>query len=99
MLRFAFDRVVRLIAVLVAITIASFLFLHAVPGDPVQLRLGEHASPQEIAHLTRSLGLDKPWYVQLFAYFAALARGDLGNSIADTQPVAQKLLAYFPATL
>ena len=73
--------------------------MHAIPGDPVQLRLGEHATPQEIARLTLQLGLDRPWYVQLGAYLASVAHGDLGVSIADTQPVAEKLAQYFPATL
>lgn len=99
MLKFIVDRVVRLVLVLLAITIASFLFMHAIPGDPVQIRLGEHASPEEIRHLTVMLGLDKPWYVQLGVYLAQVAQGNLGQSIGDTQPVAQKLLAYFPATL
>ncbi|GAC1423658.1 MAG: ABC transporter permease subunit [Candidatus Velthaea sp.] len=99
MLKFILDRIVRLVAVLAAITVASFLFMHAIPGDPVQIRLGEHASPEEIKHLTQSLGLDKPLYVQLGAYAGALLHGDLGRSIGDTQPVAQKLAQYFPATL
>ncbi len=99
MLTFIADRAIRLIFVLLAITVASFLFMHAIPGDPVQLRLGEHATPQQIQRLTVALGLDKPWYVQLGAYLATLAHGDLGVSIADTQPVAQKLAQYFPATL
>jgi peptide/nickel transport system permease protein len=99
MLKFIADRIVRLVVVLVSITVASFLFMHAIPGDPVQIRLGEHASPIEIAQLTQSLGLDKPWYVQLAVYLGAVLRGDLGTSIADTQPVAAKLAAYFPATV
>jgi peptide/nickel transport system permease protein len=99
MVKFIVDRFARLVLVLFAITIASFLFMHAIPGDPVQLRLGEHASPDEIARLTAALGLDKPWYVQLVAYLGQLVHGDLGVSIADTQPVAGKLAQYFPATL
>jgi len=99
MLKFIVDRIVRLAFVLVAITIVSFLFMHAIPGDPVQLRLGEHATPAEIRRLTLALGLDRPWYVQLGAYLASIAHGDLGVSIFDTQPVAQKLAQYFPATL
>jgi len=98
-LRFLADRLVRLVVVLLAITVVSFLFMHAIPGDPVALRLGEHASPQEVAHLRSSLGLDQPWFVQLALYLGAVAHGDLGASIFDSQPVAQKLAQYFPATL
>jgi len=54
--------------------------MHAIPGDPVALRLGEHASPQEVAHLRSSLGLDRPGFVQLALYLAAVAHGDLGAS-------------------
>lgn len=99
MARFVLERLVRLIVVLIAIVALSFAFMHLIPGDPVQLRLGEHPSPSEIAALDREFGLDRPWYVQLGAYFVALAHGDLGRSIADTQPVAAKLAAYFPATV
>ncbi len=99
MLRFVIDRMVRLVLVLLAITVASFLFMHAIPGDPIALRLGEHATPDEIAHLRLSLGLDRPWFVQLADYLLAVARGDLGQSVFDAQPVVQKLAQYFPATV
>jgi ABC-type dipeptide/oligopeptide/nickel transport system permease component len=49
--------------------------------------------------LTHEYGLDQPWWVQLFKYLGAVSHGDLGTSIADTQPVAQKLETYFPATV
>jgi peptide/nickel transport system permease protein len=99
MLAFAFDRCVRLVLVLLAITVVSFVFLHLIPGDPIAIRLGQHASPSQIALLTHQYGLDQPWWVQLGKYLLALAHGDLGSSIADTQPVTQKLATYFPATV
>jgi peptide/nickel transport system permease protein len=99
MVRFVVDRVVRLVLVLVAITVVSFLFMHAIPGDPVALRLGEHASAIEITNMRAQLGLDKPWFVQLVLYLAAVAHGDLGRSVFDAQPVAAKLGQYFPATV
>jgi ABC-type dipeptide/oligopeptide/nickel transport system permease component len=99
MLRFLGERLVRLAAVLVAITVASFLFMHAIPGDAIAIRLGEHATPGEIARLTAALGLDKPWYEQLVRYLGSLAHGDFGVSVADSQPVLGKLFAYFPATV
>jgi peptide/nickel transport system permease protein len=93
------DRAVRLVLVLLGITVVSFLFLHLIPGDPVTLRLGEHASPEEIALLRGQLGLDKPWWVQLAIYLGGVVHGDLGRSVFDSQPVATKLAQYFPATL
>jgi peptide/nickel transport system permease protein len=99
LIAFAVERCVRLVLVLFAITVVSFLFLHLIPGDPISIRLGQHASPQQIAFLTHEYGLDQPWWVQLVKYLGALLHGDLGTSIADTQPVAQKLATYFPATV
>jgi ABC-type dipeptide/oligopeptide/nickel transport system permease component len=96
---FVARRIARLIAVLFAITVVSFAFMHLIPGDPVALRLGEHATPQEIAALRTALGLDRPWYVQLGLYLGAVARGDLGRSLVDSQPVTVKLAQYFPATV
>lgn len=99
MARFVVERTIRLVAVLIAITLFSFLFLNLIPGDPAMIRLGEHATPQQVASLRASLGLDKPWYAQLAIYLEHLARGDLGLSINDQQSVAAKLAAYFPATV
>jgi peptide/nickel transport system permease protein len=97
--RFLVERAIRLLLVLLAITLASFAFMHAIPGDPAAIRLGEHASPEQVAALRSSLGLDRPWPVQLGLYLWHLVHGDLGESIADGQPVGAKLAVYFPATV
>jgi peptide/nickel transport system permease protein len=97
--RFIAERALRLVAVLLAITIVSFLFMKSIPGDPVAIRLGDHASPAQVAALRTAFGLDKPWFVQLGLYLDHAARGDLGRSIIDDQSVLSKLSQYFPATI
>jgi peptide/nickel transport system permease protein len=99
MIAFVLRRAVRLIAVLVAIVFVSFFFMHAIPGDPVTIRIGERASAAEVAAITRAYGLDRPWYVQLYDYLLHVAHGDLGTSILDGEPVIDKLARYFPATV
>ena len=99
MARFFALRLIRLAAILVAITIVSFFFLRLIPGDPVAIRLGDHASAQQVAALRASMGLDKPWYAQLAIYMVHAARGDLGRSLVDQEPVSTKLASYFPATV
>ncbi|HVS45884.1 MAG TPA: ABC transporter permease [Verrucomicrobiae bacterium] len=99
MTRFIAERALRLVAVLLAITIVSFLFMKSIPGDPVAIRLGDHASPAQVAALRTAFGLDKPWFVQLGLYLDHAARGDLGRSIIDDQSVLSKLSQYFPATI
>jgi len=97
--RFLFARAIRFVAVLVTITVLTFFFLHEIPGNPVQILLGEHATRADIIRLTQQLGLDRPWYVQLWAYLVQVAHGNLGVSLADNEPVVSKLQTYFPATL
>jgi peptide/nickel transport system permease protein len=96
---FVARRLVRLVLVLIAITIASFTFMQVIPGDPVAIRLGEHASAEQVTALRSALGLDQPWFVQLGLYFVHLLHGDLGRSVADAQPVVTKLAEHFPATV
>ncbi len=90
MARFLTERLVRLVIVLAAITVVSFIFMHLIPGDPATIRL--------VAELRATLGLDQPLYVQFERYIAHLVHGDLGSSIVDSEPVAVKLAQYFPAT-
>jgi peptide/nickel transport system permease protein len=97
--KFLLQRALRFVAVLLTISVVSFLFLHLIPGSPVEILLGEHATHDDIIRLTHELKLDQPVHVQLGAYLWQVAHGNLGKSLADNQPVVQKLLAYFPATL
>ena len=97
--RFLAQRAVRFVAVLITICVVSFFFLHLIPGNPVEILLGEHATRADIERLTHELQLDRPWYAQLGAYLWQVGHGNLGRSLADNEPVARKLAAYFPATI
>ncbi len=99
MASFLGQRFLRFVAVLLTITAVTFLFLHLIPGNPVEILLGEHATHADVVTLTHELKLDQPWYVQYGAYVAQMARGDLGRSLTDNLPVAEKLGTYFPATV
>lgn len=99
MASFLAQRLVRFVAVLITITMVSFLFLHLIPGNPIQIMLGEHATHADIERLTHELKLDQPWYAQLGAYLWQVAHGNLGRSLTDNVPVSQKLMSYFPATI
>lgn len=98
-MRFVVERIVRSLVVLMVILVMSFGFMSAIPGDPVTIRLGEHASAAQVKALRVSLGLDAPWYVRMARYVERVAQGDLGASVVDAQPVARKLSEAFPATV
>ncbi len=70
-----------------AASVLVFLFIHLIPGDPAAVLLGDTATPEEIAALTRELGLDKPLWQQYIAWFSNVLRGDFGNSLFFKTPV------------
>jgi peptide/nickel transport system permease protein len=96
---FLAQRFLRFVAVLLVITAVSFLFLHLIPGNPVEILLGEHATHTDVVQLTHQLQLDRPWYVQYGAYLWQALHGNLGRSLTDNLPVSEKLATYFPATV
>jgi peptide/nickel transport system permease protein len=73
--------------------------VHLIPGDPVEMMLGEGARAADVESLRRDLGLDRPLGEQYLGFLAGLLRGDLGRSLHSQQPVTAALLERFPATL
>jgi peptide/nickel transport system permease protein len=92
-------RLALLIPTLLGVATLVFAFLHLVPGDPVEIMLGETAAPADVAALRAELGLDRPLGAQYVHFLAHAARGDLGRSIAFRAPVASVIAARYPATL
>ncbi len=92
----------RLLSALVAVfgvVCLVFLLIHLVPGDPVEVMLGESARPGDRAALRAQLGLDQPLAVQLVDYLQRLVHLDLGTSLHSRRPVADVLWERLPATL
>jgi len=84
-------RLLLTVPVLLGVATLVFALIHLVPGDPAQSMLGESASPDEIARLRTTLGLDKPLLAQYRAYLAGVARGNLGTSYRFGTPVTQEI--------
>lgn len=80
------------------VTLAVFVLLRVLPGDPADALLGEQASPADRAALAHALGTDRPLPAQLRAYYAGLARGDLGRSLHLDAPVTTLIAARLPAS-
>ncbi|NUM89723.1 MAG: ABC transporter permease, partial [Bdellovibrionales bacterium] len=75
-----------------------FLLLHAVPGDPVDLMLGESALPSNRDALRAELRLDRPLPEQYALFWKHAVTGDLGRSIVLKKPVAALIAERLPAT-
>ena len=84
---------------LLAVLVTVFLLVRVLPGDPVEVMLGERASGADRAALVAQLGLDRPLATQLGDYLLGLARLDLGHSLRYHEPVASLIGARLPATL
>jgi peptide/nickel transport system permease protein len=91
-------RSLSLLPVLLGITLLVFLFLHLIPGDPAVVRLGERATPEQIAALKTQLGLDRPLPLQYFTFLNNLLHFNLGTSIFSGVPIIQELRTRCPAT-
>lgn len=99
MRRLVLRRVLLLVPTLLGVGTLVFAFLHLVPGDPVEIMLGESAAPADAAALRHDLGLDGPLPAQLAGFLARAAHGDLGRSITFRAPVLRVVLERYPATL
>ncbi len=84
----------------IGVTLASFLLIHAVPGDPIEVRVGEHGiAPERLAMLRHEFGLDQPLWKQFLDYEGQLATGHLGTSTVTHAAVWDEFLSLFPATV
>ncbi len=100
MLRFILTRVGLVVPTFLGIILLTFILIRLVPGDPVEVRVGERGiSPERHAELLHEMGLDRPLYVQFFDYVGGVLQGDLGISVITHRPVMEEFLTLFPATL
>ena len=88
MLRFLGFRLLHTLPVIVGITLAAFVLIHAVPGDPIRIMLGGKASQEHVDEVERQLGIDRPLPEQYVDFVAGIPQGDLGESIILRRPVS-----------
>ena len=88
-------------AIPIALLVATLVFslIHLIPGDPVEMMLGEGAERSEVEQLRVELGLDRPLGTQYLDYMRGLVRGDLGQSLHFREPVGTLLARSYPATI
>ncbi len=100
MLRFIATRLSLVVPTFFGVTLLTFALIHLVPGDPIEILVGERGiDPARHAMLRAELGLDKPLLVQYGIYIAKVFEGDLGKSIVTREPVISEFLTLFPATI
>lgn len=100
MFQFILKRIAMVIPTFIGITLLTFALIHLIPGDPIEIRMGERGlSPEVHAQMKKQLGLDQPLYIQYVDYLQGITQGDLGNSFKNNEPVMTEFLSLFPATV
>ena len=99
MLFYLLRRLLQSVPVVLGVIFAVMLTIEMIPGDPVTLMLGEHATQESVAAVREALGLDKPLLVRYVQYIGNLFHGDLGRSLRERRLVSQELADVWPATL
>lgn len=97
--KYALKRILLVIPQMVLISVATFVLIRMLPGDPARLQLGPMASDEGVAALREKLRLDESIPSQYMAYLERLFQGDLGRSWVSSTNVSEDLLERIPATL
>lgn len=92
-------RLLQLIPVLFGMSIVVFSIIHAIPGDPATVILGNQATPEAVEELREEMGLDKPLVSQYLTYVKGILKGDLGTSLKTKRPISEEILPYLTATI
>ncbi len=99
MTRYIVRRLLLTIPSIWAISLAVFLIVRLVPGDPARTILGPRATEESLAEVRAVLGLDQPIHVQYIRWMGKLLVGDMGRSIISGKTVVQEIFPRFMATL
>ena len=100
MLRFFLKRIALTLPTFAALMFLTFMAIRLVPGDPVEVRVGERGiSPERLAFFRHELGLDQPLWKQFTDYAWKLLHGDFGSSVVTNEKILTEFMTLFPATL
>ncbi|MFQ5469011.1 MAG: nickel ABC transporter permease [Gammaproteobacteria bacterium] len=99
MAAFLLSRLISALLVILGVSCLVFLLIHIVPGDPVEVMLGESSLPADRETLRHALGLDLPLLEQLANYFSGLFQFDLGTSLHSRKPILDLIIERVPATV
>jgi peptide/nickel transport system permease protein/oligopeptide transport system permease protein len=98
MQRYLFRRTLVTIPTVLLASMAVFLMIRLIPGDPVQLIAGDDATPEIVESIREQWGLNQPLFMQYLIFMGNMLRGDLGISIRTRYPVSYEISLRFPET-
>jgi peptide/nickel transport system permease protein len=99
MLSYILGRLASALAVIFGVLLIVFLLIHMVPGDPIEVMLGESAAAADREAIRIALGLDKPLWQQFVTFLGNVLQLDFGQSLHSRQPIADIIAARILPTL
>jgi ABC-type dipeptide/oligopeptide/nickel transport system permease component len=97
--KYFIKRLALTLPTLIGVSIIVFLLIHMIPGDPIDIMLGDRVTEASRLALVERLGLDQPLHVQYWNWFSSAIRGDFGISIRSNLPVIDEIMSRLPATV
>ena len=91
MIAFLLRRLWQMLPTLLGVVLMVFLLFNWVGGDPAYILAGKISNPEQIANIRRQLGIDQPYWVQLWIFIKQIASFDFGVSWSTNEPVSQIL--------
>ena len=99
MLNYIISRLLSAAIVIIGVVFIVFMLIHMVPGDPVEVMLGESATAVDRETLRKSLGLDQSIAQQFYQFLNGVMHFDLGNSLHSRKPIAELISARIGPTV
>lgn len=99
MFNYIFARIFSAAMVIIGVVFIVFMLIHMVPGDPVEVMLGESATAVDREALRKSLGLDQSIAQQFYQFLNGVLHFDLGNSLHSRKPIAELISARIVPTV
>lgn len=99
MLRLVVRRLLSLVPLLFVVSVLVFGLIVLLPGDRARAIAGDDATPEQVAEVRESLGLDRPVVVQYSHWVSQVARGDLGTSVFVNYKVTDAIRSRAPVTI
>ena len=99
MVVYLLKRIFILLLTLLLVSMVIFAVLMVIPGDPAQIILGIHATPETLQTLRTHLGLDQPVITRYAGYMKNAVTGDLGKSITYDVPINALIFSRLQVTV
>lgn len=98
-MNFLIKRIIATLPVIFGVVTITFFLIHMIPGDPIDIMLGDQAADIDKSQLRAELGLDEPLGQQYLSYLVNVSQLDFGRSLHTKNPVLDDILLRLPATI